>query len=123
MSYNAGVININYIISGNNINNIEVVKYLLSVGAPLPTYNLEKIKEIVQTCRKYRKELLPILDYKIGHVAYILLDYLEYGTFCIDDGIFKNCTDNKDGSVYIFAPDYNYNIFRILSGMVQYFMV
>ena len=57
---------------------IDIVKYLVSVGAPRHIQDSEKIEEIVQECRKYIQECLTSLEYKLGHPSYIVLDYLEY---------------------------------------------
>ena len=38
----------------------------------------KKIEEIIVEARKYRQELLSILEYKVGHPSCIVLDYLEY---------------------------------------------
>ena len=56
----------------------EIVKYLVSVNAPRFTQDSEKISVIINNTRKYRTLLLPILEYKLGHPSYIVLDYLEY---------------------------------------------
>ena len=60
----------------------ETVKYLVSVGAPRSAEELQsksgRIEEIIGEARKYRTLLLPILEYKLGHPSYIVLDYLEY---------------------------------------------
>ena len=60
---------------------LAVVKYLLSIGesrAPRPRIYSEKISNVINNTRKYRKELLSILEYKLGHPSYMVLDYLEY---------------------------------------------
>ena len=58
--------------------NPEVVKYLISINAPRYIATLGKIEEIINNTRKYRQELLQILEYTLGHHSYIILDYLEY---------------------------------------------
>jgi ankyrin repeat protein len=55
----------------------EVIKYLLFINASRPKNN-SKISVIIEEVRKYRNELLPILEYKFGHPSCILLDYLQY---------------------------------------------
>ena len=57
---------------------IDVVKYLVSVNAPPYIHDSEKISVIINDTRKYRILILPILEYKLGHPSYIILDYLEY---------------------------------------------
>ena len=54
---------------------LEIVKYLVSVNAYIDT---EDSKKIITDTRKYRQESLQILEYRLGHPSYIILDYLEY---------------------------------------------